>query len=60
MIFNTIPPAPSAELVSQGPWDDQAIFEVMSRFGLHRYLEDDQIISDGLAANYYADESTNF
>jgi flap endonuclease-1 len=60
MIFNSIPPVPSVEAISQGPWNEQAIFDVMSRFGLQRYLEEGRVIPDALSANYYNDESTNF
>ncbi|KAF8758315.1 PIN domain-like protein [Rhizoctonia solani] len=43
-IFSAIPPAPAVEDVLPGHWDEQAIYDVMSRFELQRYLEDGQII----------------
>ncbi|CCO28802.1 hypothetical protein BN14_02800 [Rhizoctonia solani AG-1 IB] len=54
-IFNTIPPAPPAEDILPGHWDEQAVHDVMTRFELHSYLEDDQTIPGALAANYYDD-----
>ncbi|CAE6423436.1 unnamed protein product [Rhizoctonia solani] len=52
-IFSTIPPAPAAEDVLPGHWDEQAVYDVMSRFGLQQYLEDTQTIPGALATNYY-------
>ncbi|CAE6518599.1 unnamed protein product [Rhizoctonia solani] len=57
MIFGTIPPAPAAEDISPGHWNEQAVYDVMSRFELQRYLNQDQVIPDALSANYYDDDS---
>ncbi|GAB1517275.1 hypothetical protein RhiTH_000320 [Rhizoctonia solani] len=56
-IFSAIPPAPAVEDVLPGHWDEQAIYDVMSRFELQRYLEDGQIIPGALVANYYENDS---
>ncbi|KAJ1310004.1 hypothetical protein OPQ81_006760 [Rhizoctonia solani] len=57
IIFGTIPPAPAAEDVKPGHWDEQAVYDVMSRFELLRYLDEDQVISNALSANYYDNDS---
>ncbi|CAE6489591.1 unnamed protein product [Rhizoctonia solani] len=57
MIFGTIPPAPTTEDVTPGKWNEQAIYDVMSRFELQRHLDEFQVIPDALSANYYDDDS---
>ncbi|CAE6484392.1 unnamed protein product [Rhizoctonia solani] len=57
MIFGTIPPAPAVEDITPGHWDEQAVYDVMSRFELRRYLDEGQVIPDALSANYYDSDS---
>ncbi|CAE6455125.1 hypothetical protein ACGC1H_004553 [Rhizoctonia solani] len=57
MIFDSIPPVPAAEHTTPGNWDEQAVYDVMSRFGLEKYLDESQVIPDALSADHYNNDS---
>ncbi|KAH7340650.1 PIN domain-like protein [Rhizoctonia solani] len=56
-IFGTIPPVPAVDDVTPGHWDEQAVYDVMSRFKLQKYLDEGQVIPNALSANYYDSDS---
>ncbi|CAE6493695.1 unnamed protein product [Rhizoctonia solani] len=57
IIFDTIPPVPAVEHTTPGDWDEQAVYDVMSRFGLESYLHESQVIPGAMTADYYNNDS---
>ncbi|CDO70482.1 hypothetical protein BN946_scf184569.g25 [Trametes cinnabarina] len=54
-VFNTLPPIPHSSLLQQGIPDEQAVWAILDRFGLRRYLADDWDYTRTLSGNYFAD-----
>ncbi|KAL7277331.1 hypothetical protein ACG7TL_009189 [Trametes sanguinea] len=54
-VFNTLPPTPDASLLQQGVPDESAVWAILDKFGLHRYVADDWEHTHVLSGNYFAD-----
>ncbi|KAA1472047.1 PIN domain-like protein [Dentipellis sp. KUC8613] len=55
-VFRTIPPVPERQVLDDGEWDDGRVREVMTRFGLGRYLDGADGWAGALEGNYFGDD----
>ncbi|KAJ8474025.1 hypothetical protein ONZ51_g7496 [Trametes cubensis] len=54
-VFQTLPPIPDPSLLHQGEVDEAAVWAIMDKYNLHRYIAEDWDYSQSLTGNYFAD-----
>ncbi|KAI0327229.1 PIN domain-like protein [Cubamyces sp. BRFM 1775] len=54
-VFQTLPPIPDPSLLQQGEIDEAAVWTLMDKYNLHRYVAEDWDHSQSLLGNYFAD-----
>ncbi|KAI8976722.1 PIN domain-like protein [Trametes punicea] len=55
LVFQTLPPIPDVSLLQQGLPDEQAVWAILDKYDLHRYVAEDWDYGQALAGNYFAD-----
>ncbi|RPD61239.1 PIN domain-like protein [Lentinus tigrinus ALCF2SS1-6] len=54
-VFQTLPPLPDLSLLEQGEVDEDAVCDILDRYGLRRFGADEWDYSQALSGNYFAD-----
>ncbi|KAI0356104.1 PIN domain-like protein [Trametes cingulata] len=56
LVFQTLPPIPDGVRLEQGKVDEQAVWAIMEKYNLHRYLADELAHEQALVGNYFSDD----
>lgn len=54
-VFQTLPPIPDPSLLQQGEVDEAAVWALVDKYNLHRYIAEDWDYSQSLSGNFFAD-----
>ncbi|KAI0720678.1 PIN domain-like protein [Cerioporus squamosus] len=54
-VFQTLPPVPDVTLLEQGEVDEEAVSDILDRYGLRRFGADEWDYSQALSGNHFAD-----
>ncbi|KAI0366819.1 PIN domain-like protein [Pilatotrama ljubarskyi] len=56
LVFQTLPPIPEDAHLEQGKLDEQAVWAILDKYNLHRYVADDWAHQQALVGNYFSDD----
>ncbi|KAI0631087.1 PIN domain-like protein [Trametes polyzona] len=54
-VFQTLPPTPDEALLERGDVNEEAVWAILDRHNLHRYVAEDRDYGQALAGNYFSD-----
>ena len=57
-IFGKLPPPPDPTQLHAGPFNEQAILDILTKYNLRRYASEESDYSYTLSGNYFADSPT--
>ncbi|KAI0819938.1 PIN domain-like protein [Trametes gibbosa] len=55
-VFQTLPPTPDTALLQQGEVDVDAVWAILEKYHLHRYVAEDWDYGHALTGNYFSDD----